>query len=259
MTMALAGLAAILTASTVVWVASVKRRDASIADVCWGSGFALLAWLYSVLSPTLTLRSWLVVSWITVWGARLSLHIFLRNHRHGEDPRYRAMRASHGPAFWWRSLFTVFWLQGTILWFVALPVLVAVLAARPGRLTAVDGVGTVLVAVGFAFEVVADHQLARFKVEPANRGQVLDRGLWRYTRHPNYFGDATLWWGLYVIACATPGGWLTILSPALMSFLLMRVSGVTLLEAGLKASKPGYREYITRTPAFFPWFPRAPR
>ncbi len=258
-TMALAGLAAILTASTVVWVVSVKRRDASIADVCWGSGFALLAWLYCVLSPTLTPRSWLVVSWITVWGARLSLHIVLRNHGHGEDPRYRAMRASHGPAFWWRSLFTVFWLQGAILWFVALPVLVAVRAARPAGLTAVDGVGTVLVAVGFAFEVVADHQLARFKAEPANRGQVLDRGLWRYTRHPNYFGDATLWWGLYVIACATPGGWLTILSPALMSFLLMRVSGVTLLEAGLKASKPGYREYITRTPAFFPWFPRPPR
>ena len=114
-------------------------------------------------------------------------------------------------------------------------------------------------AVGFGFEVVGDYQLERFKAEPSNRGHVLDRGLWRYTRHPNYFGDATLWWGLYAIAAATPGGWLTLLSPALMTFLLMRVSGVTLLEDGLKASKPGYRAYIARTPAFFPWFPRAPK
>jgi len=256
---ALAGLDTILTALTLVWVLSVTLRDASIADVCWGSGVALLAWLYCLLSPTLTPRSWLAAVLTTLWGARLSLHIFLRNHGHGEDSRYRAMRASHGPAFWWRSLFTVFWLQGAILWFVALPILVAVRAAQPAGLTAVDGLGTVLVAVGFAFEVVGDHQLARFKAEPAHRGQVLDRGLWRYTRHPNYFGDATLWWGLYTVACATPGGWLTILSPALMSFLLMRVSGVTLLEAGLKASRPGYREYIMRTPAFVPWFPRAPR
>jgi steroid 5-alpha reductase family enzyme len=117
----------------------------------------------------------------------------------------------------------------------------------------------VLFVVGFGFEVVGDYQLERFKAEPANRGDVLDRGLWRYTRHPNYLGDAILWWGLYTIACATPGGWLTVLSPALMSFLLMRVSGVTLLEEGLNASKPGYRAYITRTPAFFPWFSRVPR
>lgn len=256
---ALAGLGAILTALALVWVLSVKRRDTSIADVCWGSGFVLLAWLYCLLSPTLTPRSWLVAVLITLWGARLSLHIFRRNHGNGEDPRYRAMRASHGRAFWWRSLFTVFWLQGAILWFVALPLLIAVRAARPAELTAVDVLGVVLFAVGFGFEVVGDYQLERFKAEPSNRGHVLDRGLWRYTRHPNYFGDATLWWGLYAIAAAAPGGWLTVLSPALMTFLLMRVSGVTLLEDGLKASKSGYRAYIARTPAFFPWFPRAPR
>jgi steroid 5-alpha reductase family enzyme len=162
-------------------------------------------------------------------------------------------------AFWWRSLGIVFWLQGAILWFVAIPLLVAVRAPRPGALTAVDGTGVVLFAIGFGFEVVGDYQLERFKAEPSNRGHVLDHGLWRYTRHPNYFGDATLWWGIYAIAAATPGGWLTVLSPALMSFLLMRVSGLTLLEAGLKASKRGYDAYITRTPAIFPWFPRVPR
>jgi steroid 5-alpha reductase family enzyme len=255
---ALAGLGATLTALTVVWALSVKLRDASIADVCWGSGFVSLAWLYCLLSPTMTSRSWLVATLTTMWGARLSLHIFRRNHGKGEDPRYRAMRTAQGPAFWWRSLFTVFWLQGAILWFVALPLLVAVRAARPG-LTTLDGLGVVLFAIGFAFETVGDYQLARFKREPSNRGKVLDHGLWRYTRHPNYFGDATLWWGLYVIATAVPGGWLTVLSPALMTFLLIRVSGVTLLEDGLKASKPDYRAYMERTPAFFPWFPRAQR
>jgi len=259
MTMALEGLGVILTALTLVWVLSVKLRDASIVDVCWGLGFVLLAWLYGLRSPTMTARSWLVAALVTLWGIRLSLHIFRRNHGTGEDPRYRAMRDANGRAFWWRSLYTVFWLQGLILWFVALPLLVAVSATQPTTLTAVDGLGVVLFAVGFAFEVVGDHQLERFKADPANRGQVMDRGLWRYTRHPNYFGDATLWWGLYAIAAATPGGWLTVLSPALMTFLLIRVSGVTLLERGLQASKPGYRAYISRTPAFFPWFPRGSR
>jgi len=166
------------------------------------------------------------------------------------------MRASHGPAFWWRSLFTVFWLQGAILWFVALPILVAVHAPSPAALTAVDVLGVVLYAIGFGFEVVGDYQLQRFRAESSNRGRVLDRGLWRYTRHPNYFGDAMLWCGLYAIAAAAPGGWLTVLSPTLMTFLLMRVSGVPLLEDGLRASKPGYGAYVARTPAFFPWFPR---
>ena len=253
------GLGAILTVLTLVWMVSVKRRDASVADICWGLGFVLLAWLYCFLSPALTPRSWLVAVLITLWGTRLSRHIFRRNRGKGEDPRYQAMRASHGRAFWWRSLFTVFWLQGALLWFVALPLLVAVSAAPPAALTAVDGLGILLFAVGFGFEVVGDYQLERFRAEPSNRGKVLESGLWRYTRHPNYFGDATMWWGIYTVAASTPGGWLTVLSPSLMTLLLMRVSGVTLLEEGLKVSKPGYRAYIARTPAFFPWFPRAPR
>jgi steroid 5-alpha reductase family enzyme len=131
----------------------------------------------------------------------------------------------------------------TLVWMasVALPLLVAVLATEPAALTAVDGLGVLLFAVGFGFEVVGDHQLQRFRAEPGNRGKVLDSGLWRYTRHPSYFGDATMWWGMYALAGSTPNGWLTVLSPSLMTLLLMRVSGVTLLENGLKASKPGYR------------------
>ena len=253
------GLGTILTTLTLVWMISVRLRDASIVDICWGLGFVLLAWLYCFLSPALTPRSWLAAVLITLWGARLSVHIFRRNHGQGEDPRYQAMRASHGRAFWWRSLFTVFWLQGALLWFVGLPLLVAVRATQPAALTAVDGLGVLLFAVGFGFEVVGDYQLERFRTEPGNRGKLLDSGLWRYSRHPNYFGDATVWWGMYAMAASTPGGWLSVLSPSLMTLLLMRVSGVTLLEDGLKASKPGYRAYIARTPAFFPWFPRLPR
>lgn len=256
---ALIGLGTILAASTLVWVLSVRLRDASIADVSWGVGFVVLAWLYYLLSPALTRRSWVVVTLITLWGARLSTHIFLRSLGKGEDRRYQAMRGSHGPAFWWRSLFTVFWLQAAISWFVALPLLVAVVAAQPAVLTPLDGLGVALFMVGFGFEAVGDYQLARFKADSSNQGRVLDRGLWRYTRHPNYFGDATLWWGMYLIAASTPGGWLTVLSPSLMTLLLVRVSGVTLLEDGLKTSKPDYLAYVARTPAFFPWLPRVPR
>jgi steroid 5-alpha reductase family enzyme len=256
---ALAGLGIILGAQTLLWIVSVRLHDASIADAFWGIGFVLLAAVYCALSPALTPRSWVVAALIVLWGTRLSLHIVGRSHGRGEDPRYQAMRAVHGQAFWWRSLFTVFWLQGAILWFVALPVLVAVRAAQPVSLTIVDGLGIALFVVGFGFEAVGDHQLARFRAEGGNRGKVLDTGLWRYTRHPNYFGDATLWWGVYAISASTPRGWLTLLSPVLMTLLLRHVSGVTLLEDGLKASKPGYRAYIARTSAFFPWRPRSPR
>ena len=256
---AIIGLGTILAALTFVWMLSLRLQDASVADIFWGLGFVMLAWLYGLLSPALTQRSWLVAALMTLWGTRLSAHIFRRHVGQGEDPRYQAMRASHGSSFWWRSLFTVFWLQGAILWFVGLPLLVAVRAAAPATLTAVDGLGVLLFAAGFGFEVVGDYQLERFRAEPGNRGAVLDRGLWRYTRHPNYFGDATTWWGMYAIAASTPGGWLTMLSPILMTWLLMRVSGVTLLEKGLKASRPGYHAYISRTPAFFPWFPRVQR
>jgi steroid 5-alpha reductase family enzyme len=259
MTAATAGLVVIIMFATLVWLLSLKLRDASVADVGWGLGFVLLTMVYALRSPVLTPRSWLVAVLITLWGVRLSLHIARRGRGKGEDPRYKAMRAAQGPTFWWRSLFTVFWLQAAILWVVGMPILVAVRAPRPAGLTILDALGALIFAIGFGFEAVGDYQLDRFKADPSSRGQVLERGLWRYTRHPNYFGDATLWWGLYVIAAATPGGWLTLPGPALMTYLLIRVSGVRLLENGLKTSKPGYHAYITRTPSFFPWFPRARR
>jgi steroid 5-alpha reductase family enzyme len=253
---ALIGFATIVSMLTAVWLLSLRRQDVSIVDVCWGLGFVLLAWLYVGLSSGFRPRALTAALFATLWGTRLAVHIFRRNRGKGEDSRYQAMRAAHGPAFWWRSLFVVFWLQAAILWFVALPLLVTARAAAPPQLTVRDGLGALLFAIGFAFESIGDYQLQRFKADRSNRGKVMDEGLWRYTRHPNYFGDATVWWGLYVVAAATPNGWLTMLSPALMTLLLMRVSGVTLLEGGLKASKPGYADYIARTSAFFPWFPR---
>jgi steroid 5-alpha reductase family enzyme len=244
-----------IAALTCVWIVSVRRRDASIVDICWGPGFALLAWVYYALFNAFRPRAIVVAVLVTIWAVRLAVHL-LRRHR-GEDPRYRSMRDAHGRAFWWRSLFTVFWLQAVILWFVALPVLVAARATEPAGVTATDIAGVLLFAAGFAFEAIGDYQLEHFKAVPANRGTVLNSGLWRYTRHPNYFGDAVLWWGVFLIACSTPGGWLTVASPLLMTVLLLRVSGVTLLEQRLKTSKPGYAEYMRRTPAFVPWFPGA--
>jgi steroid 5-alpha reductase family enzyme len=252
---AAAGLLAVVGALSLVWMASVRRRDASIVDIWWGPGFVLLAWLYCVLLEALHPRPLLMAALITAWGARLAWHIFSRHRGAGEDRRYAAMRARHGAAFAWRSLFLVFWLQAALIWFIALPVLAAN-ASPETPLGLLDLAGVLMFAAGFGVETVGDRQLRRFKATPANRGKVLDSGLWLYTRHPNYFGDALLWWGLYLLAASTPAGRLTIPSPALMTFLLVRVSGVMLLERDLRASKPGYAAYIERTSAFVPWFPR---
>jgi steroid 5-alpha reductase family enzyme len=255
MAAATAGLLTIVALLSVVWLFSVRLRDVSIVDIWWGPGFVILAWLYCLLLPGGSQpRARLMAVLITVWGLRLAWHIATRHRAGEEDPRYAAMRARRGAAFWWQSLLMVFWLQALLIWIIALPVLAAADSTAP--LGLLDIVGAGVFAVGFAFEVTGDHQLRRFKADSRNRGQVLDTGLWRYTRHPNYFGDAVLWWGLYLLAASTPAGRLTIVSPALMTFLLMRVSGVTLLEQSLRNSKPDYDDYRARTSAFVPWFPR---
>ena len=243
-----------IVASTLVWAVSIRRRDASLADIWWGSGFVVLAWLYYVLFDGAGVRPTTVALLVTAWGTRLAVHIASR-HR-GEDPRYRAMRDAHGPAFWWRSLFTVFWPQATLMWLVALPLLLSARGGGPASIQPTDVIGLGLFALGFSFETIGDWQLARFRRDPANRGRVLETGLWRYTRHPNYFGDATLWWGLFLLTTAAPGAWLTVGSPLLMTVLLLRVSGVTLLEPRLTAAKPGYADYVRRTSPFIPWPPR---
>lgn len=249
----LAGSAVVMAAVTLVWLLSVARRDASIVDVFWGLGFVLAAWVYRGFGPPAGWRQWLVLALVTIWGVRLAGYIFWRNRGHGEDYRYREMRRRAGRGFWWRSYFTVFLLQGTLLLAISTPLL-AVQAgeAEPGWRWS-DLVGLVLWIVGFFFEAVGDFQMARFKADPANRGRVLRRGLWAFTRHPNYFGDAALWWGFFCFALAVPWGFWTLPSALVMNLLLLEVSGVALLEKTIVERRPEYREYIENTPAFVPW------
>lgn len=257
--MALTALAAVVVMMTVVWVFSVRKRDASIIDIFWGLGFVLAAWSYFWISEASTARKYLVIALVTLWGLRLSVYILWRNWGKGEDYRYQAMRAKDPRGFPLRSLYTVFWLQAILLWTISMPLLQAQLAATPTGLVWLDLLGLVFFVIGFVFEAGGDWQLARFKADLANRGKVLDRGFWRYTRHPNYFGDAMVWWGFFLLAAATPGSLWTIYSPIVMTLLLLRVSGVALLEKGLKESRPGYQDYVERTSAFFPWFPKPRR
>lgn len=246
----------------VLWLTSLARRDASIVDPFWGAGFVVVAWLAWSLAGQPTGRPLLIVLLTTVWGVRLSGFLLWRNRGHGEDYRYRSMREHHGARFWWVSWFTVFGLQGVVLWFVALPLQIGIASRGPANGDgvsalggALDVAGVGLWCLGMWFETVGDWQLVRFKSDPRNRGQVLDRGLWRYTRHPNYFGDFCVWWGLYLVAAAN-GAAFTALSPLVMSLLLLKVSGVALLEQTIVERRPAYADYIRRTNAFFPGPPR---
>ncbi|HSJ52208.1 MAG TPA: DUF1295 domain-containing protein [Anaerolineae bacterium] len=255
----LVGLAVVLGLMALLWLLSLRLRDSSIVDPFWGTGFVLVNWLYFALTPDgFPARKWLISLLVSVWGLRLSLHLLRRNWGKGEDFRYRKWREETGTRWWWISFFRVFLLQGVLLWIISAPLLAAQIRPAPARLTLLDFAGAVVWAVGFFFEAVGDLQLARFKANPANKGKVLDSGVWRYTRHPNYFGDATQWWGYYLIAAAGGGFW-TIWSPIMMTALLLRVSGVALLEKTLVTTKPRYKEYVERTSAFVPWFPRKPK
>lgn len=251
-----AGLGAVLAGMVALWLVSLALRDASIVDVFWGPAFLVAAWIYRGFGPAAELRQLLALGLVTVWGVRLAAYIGWRNHGAGEDRRYTAMRKHWGPRFAWVSLVTVFLLQGTLVGVISLPLLVLeVGTVSPGWRWS-DLVGLGLWSVGFVFEAVGDLQMARFKADPGNRGEVLDSGLWRLTRHPNYFGDAMVWWGLFFLALGAPGGIWTLPAPALMTLLLLKVSGVTLLEKTITERRPAYREYIERTNAFFPWPPR---
>jgi steroid 5-alpha reductase family enzyme len=248
-------LAVILGLMIILWLISLALKNSSIVDIFWGTGFVIAAWVYFALTPAgFVPRKLLLAALVTLWGLRLSIHILLRNWGKPEDFRYQKWRQEAGPRWWWRSFFKVFLLQGVLLWIISVPLLAAQYSALPARLTAVDWLGAAVWLVGFFFEAVGDYQLVRFKADPANRGRVLDRGVWRYTRHPNYFGDSTQWWGYFLVAAAA-GGWWTVFSPVLMTLFLLRVSGVALLEKTLE-TRPGYKEYIQRTSAFIPWFPR---
>ena len=251
-TAALAGLGWTTLVAVLTWAASLCKRDASLVDRVWAVCIAGAGWTYLTALPDISQRGMLMVGIATLWALRLSLFITWRNWGHGEDRRYQAIRARNQPHFGWRSLYLVFGLQALLAWVVSAPLFAG--AASQGALHAGDVVGAALAMFGFVFEAIADTQLARFKADAHHRGQVMDRGLWRHTRHPNYFGEACVWWGLWIMACGSGSalGLWSVLSPLLMTVLLLRVSGVRLLEGDIADRRPAYREYIARTNAFFP-------
>jgi steroid 5-alpha reductase family enzyme len=240
-----------------LWLLSLALRNSSIVDIFWGTGFVIVTWVAFAFAPDgYRPRQLLLATLVTIWGLRLSLYILWRNWGKPEDFRYARWREEAGRRWWWFSFFKVFLLQGVLLWIISAPLVVGVASPAPTSLGLLEGLGVLAWAYGFFFEAMGDLQLARFKADPANRGKLMDRGVWRYTRHPNYFGDAAQWWGFYLIAAATVVGAWTIFSPLLMTFLLVRVSGVGMLEKTLKETKPGYRDYMERTSAFVPLPPR---
>ena len=249
LTIAFLGLAAITALALATWLVSVAKRDVSIVDSMWSVFILAAALVYAALLPSTGPRAPWLIALAVLWAARLAIYITCRNLGEGEDRRYQAIRERNEPNFALKSVYLVFGLQSVLAWIVSLPLLSAVASGHP--MGTLDAIGAALVVFGIAFEAIADAHLARFKADPASKGRVLDRGLWRYSRHPNYFGEFCVWWGFYLIALAA-GGWWTVVSPLLMSVLLLRISGVTLLEKDIGERRPAYREYIESTPAFFP-------
>ena len=241
------GVIALIAAAA--WVVSVFIKDVSFVDSLWSPFFLVAAVVFALSLDDLGSRGMLVLAFVAIWSLRLSVYITARNWGKGEDYRYQKIRADNKPGFWFKSLYIVFLLQGLLAWIISLALFPAITGG--GALGILDYAAAALWLVGFLFESVGDYQLARFKADPENKGRVMDRGLWRYTRHPNYFGDFCVWWSFYLFALAA-GGWWAIVSPVLMSLLLLKVSGVALLEKTIAERRPKYADYVARTNAFFP-------
>lgn len=249
----LTALGSVLVLMLGAWMLSLVRQKACVADSFWGLGFVLVAWMAWSAGPG-TSRSLLVALLISIWGLRLFFHVSARNWGHPEDRRYKAMRDHHGRHFWWFSLFSVFFLQGILLWVISLAPQLAQLSPVPAKLTWLDWLGLSVSATGFILETVSDYQMKRFRDNPANAGKVMDKGLWGYSRHPNYFGESLVWWGIFIIALATPYGWWALISPVLITILLLKVSGVAMLEKDISQRRPEYEKYKQEVSAFIPWF-----
>lgn len=231
------------------WLLSLRMADVSIVDSFWPLLIFIGAATYAFAAPQTGSRALVVVTLVALWAVRSAVHITWRHWREPEDRRYQAIRARNEPNFRWKSLVLVFALQATLAWVVSWSVLAAVVNLQPWNWP--DALGVCMIVAGASFEAVADWQLARFKSDAAHRGQVMDHGLWRNSRHPNYFGEFCVWWGFYLVSLSVQGWW-AIASPVLMTVLLFRVSGVALQENDITERRPGYRDYIARTNAFFP-------
>jgi steroid 5-alpha reductase family enzyme len=253
MTTPLWGLVFALGCTSLLWLVSLRIRDVSIIDIFWGPGIAGVADIAAWLGHAGGGRASATLFLVNLWALRLAAHIWARHH--GEDHRYAAMRRQFGARWWWWSLVQVFLLQAILIWFIAAPVVAALLSSR-APMGWLDYLGTGLAAAGLVFETVADSQLSRFRAQPANKGKVMDRGLWGWSRHPNYFGEALMWWGFFCIGFAAAHQWWLALSPLLVTGLLLQVSGVTLMEEGIEERRPAYAAYKRRVSAFVPMPPR---
>jgi steroid 5-alpha reductase family enzyme len=253
-TVMLVSAAALAAYVLAVWLLSLPLHDVSIIDPAWGAGFVIVTWVTFGLGNGCLGRRLLLAVVVSIWGLRLASYLAVRRVRAGaEDSRYAELRERHGARFPLVSLVSVFLLQGLLMWIVSLPLQAS--APRPDRLGPLDWIGAAVWAIGLLSESIGDLQMARFKADQSNRGRIMDRGLWRYTRHPNYFGDFLVWWGIYLIALSTGSAWWSVAGPLVMSTLLIRVSGKGHLEKRM-LSRPGYAEYVERTSGFVPLPPR---
>jgi steroid 5-alpha reductase family enzyme len=244
---------------TLLWLWSILITNVSIVDVFWGLGFVIINTFYALQSEPLATRQLLLLLLVSVWGLRLSVYLAWRNYGRGEDFRYQEFRRTYGVTrYWWISYFQVFLLQGALLLLISLPLLATHTNTQNNTLHWLDYLAIVVWLIGFIFEAGGDYQLWRFKQNSALKGQVLQTGFWKYTRHPNYFGDAMVWCA-YALFCLASGSYWPIVGTVIMVVLLLKVSGVALLEKTLKATKPEYKSYIERTNAFLPWFPKQPK
>ena len=246
----------VLSMMIVGWFISLATRNVTVVDSLWGLGFVLIAWATFIMSDGFSGRNWLIAVLVSLWGLRLCVYLSYRNWGAGEDPRYGQWRKKSGDRFWLVSLFKVFILQAVFMWTISLVIQIGQLSSSPDKFVWWDGFGITVWLIGFFFEAVGDWQLDRFKAKPSNKGKVMDKGLWAYTRHPNYFGEFLIWWGLYLITLSTPSGWWTIISPLIISIVLLKMTGIPLTEDNIKKTRPGYKNYVKRTSAFIPWFPR---
>lgn len=250
------GFGLVMIMLTAVWLVSVLITNASIIDPFWSLGFILLTFWYAYSTTTLNVRDVVLVSMVLIWALRLSIFLFARNAGKGEDYRYQNFRKEYGPKrYWWFSFFQVFLLQGVLMTIVAFPLLGSFYYRTSATIGFFEYLGIVIFTIGFLFETIGDYQLSIFKRNPENKGKVLKTGVWKYTRHPNYFGESFIWWGFGIYSIGTGAVW-PIIGSAFMMLLLLKVSGVSLLEKTLKTSKPGYEDYILSTSSFFPWFPK---
>jgi steroid 5-alpha reductase family enzyme len=241
---------------TLLWLISIIIKNVSIVDLFWGLGFVLTTGFYFLKTDGTGIRKIILMALVAVWGLRLSIYLAWRNLGKGEDFRYKQFRKNYGEKrYWWISFFQTFLLQGVLMWLISSPLLGAQFYSHNKPFTLFDIIGIMFWITGFSFEAGGDYQLARFRSDPLNKGKVLDKGFWRYTRHPNYFGDSSVWWG-YGFICIAAGSYFPALGSVIMTALIIKVSGVALLEKSLKEQKSQYKEYIEKTSAFLPWFPK---